>query len=143
VFLLPKDARKYLSGLIISGSQAISDSSIVLYTNNTNVPACTNGMFRSYGDHACDDVILIPVTSEQHVRYVTILTYTVVTTCEVQIFAGKMLYFALVYLCNIQIKQCPWLSLFPYFLQTYIVLLHDLFVFVLFDTKWVVRCLDV
>jgi len=74
--------------MIITGSENIDVDSIALYKDNTSLSGCTE--YRSYGDNPCDDVILIPVSSEQYVRYVTISTATVVTTCEVQIFAGNL-----------------------------------------------------
>jgi len=48
---------------------------------------------REYGDHVCDDVILVPVKSQQRVRYFTVSAEKGVILCEVQIFAGKSLYY--------------------------------------------------
>ena len=80
--------------MIITGSEDTGSDAIYLYKDNRSLSNCTE--FRSYGDNVCDDVILIPVSSEQHVRYVTISTNTVVTTCEVQIFAGNICFYDLV-----------------------------------------------
>jgi len=74
--------------MTITGSLDNGGDFIELYKDTTGLTNCTE--YRSYGDNPCDDVILIPVTSEQHVRYVTIIsTHTYVALCEVQIFAGK------------------------------------------------------
>jgi len=73
--------------MTITGSLDTGGDFIELYKDNTRLSVCTD--YRSYGDNPCDDVILIPVTSEKYVRYVTISTNTVVSLCEVQIFAGK------------------------------------------------------
>ena len=73
--------------MIINGSQV--DNFIELYKDTATITNCPNGVYRSYGDSACDDVILIPVTTKQQEQNVTISTNSVVTTCEVQIFAGK------------------------------------------------------
>jgi len=73
--------------MAITGSRDTGGDFIELYKDITSLTNCTE--FRSYGDNPCDDVILIPVTSEQDVRYITISTNSVVVLCEVQIFAGK------------------------------------------------------
>jgi len=73
--------------MTINGSLDSGGDFIELYKDNTSLSGCTE--FRSYGNDPCDDVILIPVSSEHHIRYVTISTNTVVLLCGVQIFAGK------------------------------------------------------
>ena len=73
----------------ITGSNDTTVHAIQLYKDNTMLTKCQ--MYGAYGDDVC--VILVPVYSKQHVRYVTISTATTVTLCEVQIFAGKILYY--------------------------------------------------
>jgi len=52
--------------------------------------SCTNDNARLNGSSVCDDVILIPINSGQDVQFVKISTKdTVLTLCEVQVFAGK------------------------------------------------------
>jgi len=57
-----------------------------LYQDASNAESCN--AYRDYGDNVCDDVILIPITSQQKVRYLKISAKWV-TVCEVQVFAGK------------------------------------------------------
>ena len=95
-------ARKQLIGMIINGSQV--DNFIELYKDIASITNCSNGVYRSYGDSACDDVILIPVTTKQHVQNVTISTNSVVFACDVQIFAGKKK--SVSYLNNQPSKAC-------------------------------------
>jgi len=63
---------------------------IILYKDNTSLGRCVS---REYGDQVCDDVILVPVKSQQRVRYFTVSAEKDVLLCEVQIFAGKSLYY--------------------------------------------------
>ena len=69
---------------------------IRLYKDNSSLERCE---IRKYGDHVCDDIILVPVNSQQRVRYITLSAedYVHVVLCEVQIFAGKSLYY---YYCH-------------------------------------------
>jgi len=77
--------------MVINGSVDIGGDVIILYEDNTSLDECTE--YREYGDHVCDDVILVPVTSLQRVRYITVSSEKHVILCEVQIFAGKSLYY--------------------------------------------------
>jgi len=81
--------RKRLSGMRITGAIDADGGTVELYKDNTSLTGCSK--YRSYGDGVCDDVIIIPITKKQLVRNITISTNTVVTTCEVQIFAGNMI----------------------------------------------------
>jgi len=92
--LCPTDARKELSGMRITGAMDADGGTIELYKDNTSLTGCST--YRSYGDGVCDDVIIIPITKKQLLRNITISTNTVVTTCEVQIFAGNMIYMFLI-----------------------------------------------
>jgi len=85
-FLL-SDARTELSGMLVTGSNNTRKEDVVLYKDTTNLTQCSE--YRSFGDSVCDDVFFISVNRDQHVRYVTISTNTVVTLCEVQIFPGE------------------------------------------------------
>ena len=73
--------------MLVTGSNSTKREDVVLYKDTTNLRQCSE--YRSFGDSVCDDVIFISVIREQHVRYVTISTDTVVTLCEVQIFPGE------------------------------------------------------
>jgi len=78
--------------MVINGSVDIGGDAIILYEDNTSLDKCPE--YREYGDHVCDDVILVPVNSLQRVRYVTVSSSeTFLGLCEVQIFAGKSLYY--------------------------------------------------
>ena len=77
--------------MVINGSVDIGGDAIRLYEDNTSLDECSE--YREYGDHVCDDVILVPVNSQQKVRYVTVSAERTVLLCEVQIFAGKPLYY--------------------------------------------------
>ena len=83
--------RIYLRGMVINGSVDIGGDVIILYKDNTSLGYCSE--YREYGDHVCDDVILVPVKSQQRVRYLTVSAKEYVIVCEVQIFAGKSLYY--------------------------------------------------
>jgi len=84
--------RKHLRGMVINGSVDIGGDVIILYKDNTaRSHRCSE--YREYGDHVCDDVILVPVKSQQRVRYLTVSAKEFVIVCEVQIFAGKSLYY--------------------------------------------------
>jgi len=76
--------------MVINGSVDIGGDAIILYKDNTSLWECPE--YREYGDHVCDDVILVPVNSQQQVRYATV-SARAVELCEVQIFAGKSLYY--------------------------------------------------
>jgi len=75
--------------MLVTGSNSTKREDVVLYKDTTNLTQCSE--YRSFGDNVCDDVIFISVNRDQHVRYVTISTDTVVTLCEVQIFTGEII----------------------------------------------------
>ena len=77
--------------MVINGSVDNGGDAIILYEDKTSSHQCSE--YREYGDHVCDDVILVPVNSQQKVRYITISSAAFVMLCEVQIFAGKSLYY--------------------------------------------------
>jgi len=57
---------------------------------DVNGTSCTNDNARFNGSSICDDVIYIAIKSKQDVQFVKISADdTVLTLCEVQVFAGK------------------------------------------------------
>jgi len=57
---------------------------------DANGTSCTTDNARLNGSSVCDDAILIPITSWRNVQFVKISANdTVLTLCEVQVFAGK------------------------------------------------------
>jgi len=80
------DFRTRLNGMLIHGGLTKDGVFTQLYRDTSNAPSCS--VFRDYGDNVCDDVILIPITSQQKVRFLKI-SATWVTICEVQVFAGE------------------------------------------------------
>jgi len=45
------------------------------------------------GTSVCSDVITIPINTDQPVRNITIAHRAVILFCEVEVFAGKILYY--------------------------------------------------
>ena len=80
------DYRTRMNGMLIHGGLTKDGFFTQLYRDTSNAESCS--VYRDYGDSICDDVILIPITSQQKVRYLKI-SAKVVTLCEVQVFAGK------------------------------------------------------
>jgi len=78
--------RTRMNGMLIHGGLIKDGVFTHLYRDTSNAESCS--VYRDYGDSICDDVILIPITSQQKVRYL-IISAKVVTLCEVQVFAGE------------------------------------------------------
>jgi len=80
------DYRTRMNGMLIHGGLTKDGVFTQLYRDTSNAESCS--VYRDYGDSVCDDVILIPITSQQTFRYLKI-SAKIVTLCEVQVFAGK------------------------------------------------------
>ena len=84
------EMRTNLRGMRIQGLTRSHDEGFALNGFDANGTSCTTDNARLNGSSVCDDVILIPINSMQEVQFVKIsANNTVLTLCEVQIFAGK------------------------------------------------------
>jgi len=74
----------------IQGFTQFRDVAFDINGFDANGTSCTNDNAGLNGSSVCDDVILIPINSRQKVKFVKISANdTVLTLCEVQVFAGK------------------------------------------------------
>jgi len=77
-----------MKGMLIHGGLIKDGVFTQLYRDTSNAEICS--VFRDHGNSVCDDVILIPITSQQTFRYLKISAKNV-ALCEVQVFAGECL----------------------------------------------------
>ena len=94
--------RTRLNGMLIHGGLTKDGVFTQLYQDASNAEFCS--VYRDYGDNVCDDVILIPITSQQNIRFLKISANSYLTVCELQVFAGECIAY-----CNIflRAKQLP------------------------------------
>jgi len=90
-FILYAAVRARLSGIVITGSTNRYGSGAVLHRDQSNVDDC-DGKYINQTYPVCLDIIAIPVTSNQSLRYVKIATTDYLMLCEVEVFAGKHCY---------------------------------------------------
>jgi len=86
-FWMLDQLRTRLNGMLIHGGLIKDGVFTQLYQDTSNVKFCS--AYRDYGDNVCDDVILIPITSQQKVRFFKISANSYLTVCELQVFAGE------------------------------------------------------
>jgi len=80
--------RARLSGMVITGSTSSDGKGTELHRDQSNVSDCT----RKYTNQAypvCQDIIAIPISSDQSWQHVKISTIDYLMLCEVEVFAGK------------------------------------------------------
>jgi len=84
------ELRTNLRGMRIQGLTRSHDVGFAINGFDAKGASCTNDNARLNGSSVCDDVILIPINSMDDVQFVKISANdTVLTLCEVQVFAGK------------------------------------------------------
>ena len=81
--------------MVINGSTSTDGSETELYRDKSNVENCT-GKYTNPAYTVCQDIIAIPISSDQSWRYVKISTTDYLMLCEVEVFAGKPCYIKLI-----------------------------------------------
>jgi len=80
-----------MAGFTIRGSAGNGGMGILLYQDTSPNQDCD--VYPDAGTSACSDVITIPINTDQPVRNITISNQRRIFLCEVEVFAGKRLYY--------------------------------------------------
>ena len=79
--------RARLSGMVITGSISTDGNRTELHRDMSNVTDCF-GKYTLPAFPACLDIITVPISSDQSLRYVKISTTDYLMLCEVEVFTG-------------------------------------------------------
>jgi len=78
-------------GFTIRGNAGNGGMGILLYQDATPHQDCDE--YPDAGTSVCSDVITIPINTDQPVRNLTIANLGQLRFCEIEVFAGKRLYY--------------------------------------------------
>jgi len=91
--------------MVITGSTSIDGNGTELHRDQSNVANCS-GEYTNQAYPVCQDIIMIPISSDQSWRYVKISTTDYLMLCEVEVFAGKHCFILLIYMYIILPHAC-------------------------------------
>jgi len=80
-----------MAGFTIRGSAGNGGMGILLYQDASPHRPCKE--YPDAGTSVCSNVIPIPINSDQPVRNINIAHRTMILFCEIEVFAGKRLYY--------------------------------------------------